>query len=351
MAFTTYRYFGFVWLLVKSLLCSIFTHSHYSVCMEKFQTVVVIIAAITLFIHGLQNFSKEIESFGKDKLSRWINKVTQIPLGGFFLGAIVTAIIQSSTLVSSLTVTLASSGIITLRNSLLILLGTNIGNTSTAWIASFQSSFLGPFFLVLGTFISIIPGKISIAGKSIFYFGFIFFSLTFISQAMDPIKTDPVLIEILSKAQHPMMGILYGIAITVIIQSSSVVVGLVIVLISQGVLTLDSAIPIVVGANIGTTSTALLVSLRLEPMSKLVAMTASTFNLLGVIITYPFFGKLAEIASSFTSEPAMQVAAAFTISNTYVSVFFLIFLKPVLALLQRHRWYKQAMRGNFKTEI
>ena len=87
MAFTTYRYFGFVWLLVKSLLCSIFTHSHYSVCMEKFQTVVVIIAAITLFIHGLQNFSKEIESFGKDKLSRWINKVTQIPLGGFFSGS------------------------------------------------------------------------------------------------------------------------------------------------------------------------------------------------------------------------------------------------------------------------
>jgi phosphate:Na+ symporter len=310
--------------------------------MEKFQTVVVIIAAITLFIHGLQNFSKEIESFGRDRLSRWINTITDIPLGGFFLGAIVTAIIQSSTLVSSLTVTLVSSNVITLRNSLLILLGTNIGNTSTAWIASFQSSFLGPFFLVLGTVISIIPGKISVAGKSIFYFGFIFFSLSFISQAMEPIKSDPILVDVLSRAQHPLMGILYGIAITVIIQSSSVVVGLAIVLISQGVLTLETAIPIVVGANIGTTSTALLVSLRLEPMSKLVAMSASTFNLLGVIITYPFFPKLVNIAQNLTSNPAMQVAAAFTISNTYVSVFFLIFLKPTLALLKKHKWYKQA---------
>lgn len=310
--------------------------------MDKFQSITVIIAAITLFIYGLQSFSKEIEAFGKERLSQWINKVTEFPLGGFFLGAIVTAVIQSSTLVSSLTVTLASAGVISLRNSLLIVLGTNIGNTSTAWIASFQSSFLGPFFLVLGTLISMIPSKIAVAGKPIFYFGFIFFSLSYISQAMEPLRTDPLLVEVLSKAQHPLMGIIYGIIITVVIQSSSVVVGLVIVLISQGVLTLESAIPIVVGANIGTTSTALLVSLRLQPMSKLVAMSASTFNLLGVIITYPFFNKLAEIARSFTNDSALQVAAAFTISNTYVSIFFLIFLSPILKLLRKHRWYKQA---------
>lgn len=318
--------------------------------MEKLQTVIVIIAAITLFIYGLQSFSKEIESFGREKLSRWIDKFTQLPLGGFFLGAIITAVIQSSTLVSSLTVSLVNSGVITFKNSLLIMLGTNIGNTSTAWIASFQSSFLGPFFLVLGTLISMIPAKISVAGKPIFYFGFIFFSLAFISQAMDPIKSDPLLIDILSRAQHPMMGILYGLIITVIIQSSSVVVGLVIVLISQGVLTLETAIPIVVGANIGTTSTALLVSLSLQPMSKLVAMSASLFNLLGVLITYPFFGFLASISKNFTDNPAMQVAVSFTISNTYVSIFFLILLKPTILLLQRHRWYKQGIQQFYENQ-
>src|SRR5690606_23180421 len=103
-------------------------------------------------------------------------------------------------------------------NSLLIVLGTNIGNTSTAWIASFQSSILGPFFLVLGTLISMIPAKIAVAGKPIFYFGFIFFSLWYIGQAMQPIKTDPILLEVLARAQHPLMAILYGIIITVIIQ-------------------------------------------------------------------------------------------------------------------------------------
>lgn len=311
--------------------------------MDTFQTIIAIIAAITLFIFGLQSFSKEIESFGREKLANWIGKVTSIPLGGFFLGTIVTAIIQSSTLVSSLTVSLASSGVLSLRNSLLIVLGTNIGNTSTAWIASFQSSALGPFFLVLGTLISMVPSKIAVAGKPIFYFGFIFFSLWYIGQAMEPIKTDPILLEILQKAQHPLMGILYGIIITVIIQSSSVVVGLVIVLMAQGALSLETAIPIVVGANIGTTSTALLVSLQLKPMSKLVAMSASTFNLVGVIITYPFFGYLADVARNLTDVPSMQVAAAFTISNTYVSVFFLIFLRPTIKLLEKHKWYEQSM--------
>lgn len=227
---------------------------------ETFQTIIIIIAAISLFIYGLQSFSHEIENFGVERLQKWIGKITKIPLGGFLLGGIITAVVQSSTMVSSLTVSLVSSGVLSFKDSLLILLGTNVGTTATGWIVTFQSNLLGPIFIVLGTLISMIPTRIATLGKSIFYFGFIFFSLTFISQAMEPLRNDPLLVEILSKASNPLLGILYGIVITVIIQSSSVVVGLVIVLISQGVITLDSAIPIVVGANIGTTSTALLVT-------------------------------------------------------------------------------------------
>src|SRR5690606_26875272 len=94
---------------------------------ETFQTIIIIIAAISLFIYGLQNFSHEIENFGAEKLQKWIRKITAFPLGGFLLGGVVTAIIQSSTMVSSLTVSLVSSGVLSFRESLLILLGTNIG--------------------------------------------------------------------------------------------------------------------------------------------------------------------------------------------------------------------------------
>ncbi len=312
---------------------------------ETFQTLILIIAAISLFVYGLQSFSQEIENLGVDRLQKWIGKITSIPMGGFLLGGVVTAIIQSSTMVSSLTVSLVSSGVITFKESLLILLGTNIGTTSTGWIVSFQSYLLGPIFIVLGTLISMIPTRIATIGKSIFYFGFIFFSLSFISQAMEPLRNNPMLIEILSKASNPFLGILYGIVITVIIQSSSVVVGLVIILISQGIITLESAIPIVVGANVGTTSTALLVSFKLSPLSRLTALSASTFNLVGVLLLLPFLGILEWFVESVTLNPTIQVALAFTVSNTLTSVFFLIFLNPTMRLLQKHKWYKESLQS------
>ncbi|MFA5574146.1 MAG: Na/Pi symporter [Brumimicrobium sp.] len=308
---------------------------------EDIKIIIVIISAISLFIFGLQSFSKEIQNIGTERLSTWIKKITKLPLGGFFLGGIITAVIQSSTMVSSLTVTLVNSGVIGFKDSILILLGTNIGNTSTAWIVSANSYLIGPIFIVLGSMISLVPTKLAVAGKSIFYFGFIFFSLTLLSDAMEPIKNNVVLLNILSHASHPLMGILYGIMITVLIQSSSIVVGLVIVLVTQGSMDIGTAIPIVIGANIGTTSTALLVSMKFSSLSKIVALAASLFNLVGVIFMIPLFGVLESIAVSFSSEPALQVAIAFTISNTVNSVFFLIFLKPTLALLKKHRWYKQ----------
>lgn len=312
---------------------------------ELFQTLIIIIAAISLFVYGLQSFSSEIESFGVEKLQNWISKVTRFPLGGFLLGGVITAVVQSSTMVSSLTVTLVSSGVLAFKESLLILLGANIGTTATGWIVTFQPHLLGPVFIVLGTLFSMIPTRIATVGKSIFYFGFIFFSLSFISQAMEPLRNNPLLIEILSKASNPLLGIAYGIVITVIIQSSSVVVGLVIVLISQGVITLDSAIPIVVGANVGTTSTALLVSLKMSPLSRLTALSASLFNVVGVILLLPFFNVLERFVETITTSPAVQVALAFTISNTFTSVFFLIFLNSTMKLLQKHKWYKEAVNS------
>src|SRR5690554_1196859 len=191
--------------------------------MELFQTLIFGVSAIVLFVHGLQNFSKEIERLGADGLKQWIQRVTATRAGGFLLGAIVTAIIQSSTTVSTLTVSLVDAGVISFRNSLLILLGTNVGTTSTGWIVTFQSVLLGPIFIVSGTLISIVPARISTIGKSIFYFGFIFFSLSLISEALEPLRDDPRIVEWLLAATNPFVGVLVGIVITVILQSSSVV--------------------------------------------------------------------------------------------------------------------------------
>lgn len=307
--------------------------------MEIFQTIIFAVSAIVLFVHGLQNFSKEIERLGADGLKQWIQRVTSSRVGGFLLGGIVTAIIQSSTTVSTLTVSLVDAGIINFKNSLLILLGTNVGTTSTGWIVTFQSVLLGPIFIVLGTLISVIPTRISTIGKSIFYFGFIFFSLSLISEALEPIRDDPRVVDILLAATNPFIGVLAGIIITVIIQSSSVVVGLVIVLVAQGLMSLDAAIPIIVGANVGTTSTAFIVSLRMSGSAKLTALTNFMFNFCGMLMIFPFMSQLGKLVQLISPTPTIQVALALTLSNMVTSVVFLLLLNPVYRLLSKHKWY------------
>lgn len=307
--------------------------------MEQFQTFILIISAIALFIYGLQSFSREIQGIGADRLRRWITGVTEKPLGGFFLGAFVTAIIQSSTMVSSLTVTFVDAAIISFRSSLQILLGANIGTTSTAWIVTFQSALFGPVFIVLGTLVSMIPARIATLGRAIFYFGFIFFSLDLIGHAVEPLKTDPTVQALLMQATVPLLGILYGIIVTVVVQSSSVVIGLCIVLVSQGIMTIDAAVPIVIGANVGTTSTAMLVSLKMSNNSRLSAMANFGFNFTAMLLVFPLIGWFIGLLTRLSAEPPIQIAAATTLFSAFTSLLFLILLHPVHRLLTRHRWY------------
>lgn len=309
---------------------------------ETFQAVIIIVSAIALFIYGLQHFSQELKNLGEERLQRWIGKVTALPLGGFLLGGVFTAVIQSSTMVSSLTVTFVDTAVITFRTSLQILLGANVGTTSTAWIVTFQSDMFGPIFIVLGTLISMIPYRISTAGKAIFYFGFIFFSLSLISQAVEPLKEAPYVKEFLLQASNPFLGVLCGIMLTVILQSSSVVIGLCIVLVSQNIMPIDAAVPIVIGANVGTTSTAFIVSLKMSSMARLSALANFGFNFTAMLLVFPFIGKFKDLVISLSNDPAIQIALATTIFSVFTSVLFMALLKPVHDLLIRHKWYKEA---------
>ncbi len=308
--------------------------------MEFLQTIIIIISAIVLFIHGLQNFSKEIQNVGADKLKSLLGSITRSRVGGFLLGGVLTATIQSSTAISVLTVSLVDSGVLTFKNSLAIFLGANVGTTTTAWIISLNSDLLGPFFIVLGTLISIIPTRVSIAGKSLFYFGFIFFSLDLISDAIYPIRDNPTLTGLLMKASNPLLGIVYGVIITVIMQSSSVVTGLVVILTSQNIITIDIAIPIIMGANAGTTSTALIAGLKLSNTAKLASLSNFIFSIGSVIIMFPFIKVLENVVVALTDNPVIQIGYSHLIFNLVTALLFLLFLSPIHNLLIRHRWYR-----------
>ncbi len=295
--------------------------------MSLMHTFIVVFATIALFLHGLDGFSREVKEVGSAHFKNLIARITKNRIGGFFLGIMLTALIQSSSAVSSITVALVDTSVIPFANSLAVMLGANVGTTSTAWLVTFKVGQIAPIFIVFGTLIGIIPTRIKTLGKSIFYFGLILFSLELINQSLAPVSADPRIIEILKYADTSILGVLAGIAVTALVQSSSVTTGLAIILAQQGVLSSEGAIAIIIGSNVGTTSTALLASLTLNHSAKLAARANFLFNALGVVICFPFISGFDNLASYFTADIGFQVAFAHLFFNVIISVMMLPFIK------------------------
>lgn len=303
--------------------------------MTGFQLAIGVIAAVVLFLHGLQAFSKELQLVAGSAMRRWLARATSSRLGGMAVGAVATGIVQSSSAISAITVALVDSGILTFRASLGVMLGANIGSTTTAWLVSFKLTGIGPVFIVAGALLGLLPSKASVAGKAVFYFGFIFFALDLISAALQPLQASPAVQAWLATADNPWSGLVVGIAATVLLQSSSVVVGLAILLVQQGLLPAESAVPIVIGSNVGTTSTALVASLRLGIVARRSALANLLFNLGGLILVAPFLPWLARTVVRANESPAIAVASAHLYFNVGIAAVFLLVLTLMHRKLER----------------
>jgi Na+/phosphate symporter len=178
-------------------------------------------------------------------LKKWLGRLTESRWRAVLLGAVATAFVQSSTAVTSLTLALLDAGTMPFRSSLGVLLGAKIGTTSTAWLVSLKLESNGPFFIAFGTLLSALPARFKMLGKAAFYFGFIFFSLDVVSFTLKRLAQNPVFAEVLRESSTPLMGVLAGTLITAIVQSSSIVAGLCILLVQQDLMAATAAIPIV----------------------------------------------------------------------------------------------------------
>jgi phosphate:Na+ symporter len=295
--------------------------------MSNFKILLTAISAIVLFLYGLEGFSQEIQRVGGAAFSHLLRRLTESRWRGVLLGAVATAIVQSSSAITSLTVALVDAGTMSFRSSLGVLLGANIGTTSTAWLVSLKLTSFGPFFIVLGTVLSALPTRLRMLGKAAFYFGFIFSSLDLVSFTLRPLAQNPVFAEVLSRSTTPLMGAVAGMLITAIVQSSSITTGLCILLVQQNLMPATAAIPIVIGANIGTTATALVASLKMQKTARRVAVANLCFNTFGVLLFLPFLGAFAVTAVDLTSDPGMAVAWAQLIFNTVMVLTVLLLLR------------------------
>lgn len=299
------------------------------------QSLFAAISAIVLFVYGLQGFSRELRAIGGDALQVWLGRVTANRWRGFALGAVATAAMQSSSAITSLTTVLVDASVIPFRASLGVLLGANVGTTATAWLVSLKLTSIGPFFIALGALLSALPKGLSVAGKSVFYFGLIFFALDLISVELKPLAASPIFIEWLSLAQAPWLGIATGLIFTAVVQSSSVTSGVAILLVQQGVLPAEAAIPIVIGANVGSTSTALLASVGMNAVGRATAIANLLFNAVGAIVYFPFLQPFAHAMVNLASDPGLAVAWAHLIFNLTTGLVFLLSLDWIEPRIRR----------------
>src|SRR5215471_8478126 len=176
--------------------------------MTPFQGLFAAVSAVVLFLYGLQGFSTELRAVGGEALQSWLGRVTASRWRGFAVGALATAIVQSSSAVTALTTALVDASVISFRASLGVVLGSNVGTTATAWLVSFKLTGIGPVFIVLGALLSALPVRASVLGKAVFYFGLIFFALDLISGTLKPLQEQPVFSEWLALAQAPWLGVI-----------------------------------------------------------------------------------------------------------------------------------------------
>jgi phosphate:Na+ symporter len=295
----------------------------------------VIVPVVILFLYGIERFSEEVRHAAGERFWTLLQSATRTPLRGALAGAGVSAITQSSTATTVIAVGLVNAGAISFLGSIGLVIGANIGTTITAQLVAFKLTAFAPVFVVGGFLLSLIRGPYRVFGKPIFYFGLVFFCLNLISAEIAPLQGDPEIIALLSMAENVLVGIAIGFLISNIFQSSSVTAGLVVVMASSGLLTPTEAIPIILGANIGTTTTVLVVSLRMNAAAKRTAVAQFLFNLLGVVLILPFLTPFSALIETIGGTSAQQVANAHLIFNLSAALVFLAAIRPFGKLVMK----------------
>jgi len=293
------------------------------------------IPGIILFLYGIEQFSREIQIASGEYFRDLIQRLTRTPARGTIAGALVTAVVQSSTATTVITIGLVNAGIISFTASLGIIIGSNIGTTITTQLIALNLTAFAPALILAGFLIGIVGGRYKVFGRPIFYFGLVFFSLSMISAVMEPYRADPQLIGFFSLLTNVFLQIGFGFLITSIFQSSSVTSGLVVVMAQSGLITPGVAIPILMGANLGTPTTSLLVAWRMNTAAKRAAVAHFLFNFLGVLLFLPLLGPFTGLIEHLGGGAAQQVANAHLLFNLTCGVVFLALIRPFASLVQR----------------
>ncbi|MBQ9120261.1 MAG: Na/Pi cotransporter family protein [Lachnospiraceae bacterium] len=245
-----------------------------------------LLGGLALFLYGMQMMSDGLEAAAGNKMKRILEKLTSNRILGVLVGAVITAIIQSSSATTVMVVGFVNSGMMTLRQAVWIIMGANIGTTITGQLIALDVGALAPFIAFVGVAVVVFlkNEKLHHIGNILAGLGILFIGMDMMGSAMKPLAEIESFVDLLTKFENPVLGILAGLVFTAIIQSSSASVGILQELAKSGAIGLNSAAFVLFGQNIGTCVTALLASIGTSRNAKRTTIIHISFNIFGTIV-------------------------------------------------------------------
>jgi phosphate:Na+ symporter len=309
-----------------------------------------LVGGLALFLFGMEQMTDALKSVAGHSLQTMLARMTTNRFKAVLAGAGITAIIQSSSVTTVLVVGFISAGLMNLTQGIGIILGADIGTTITAQIIAFKITHYALVLIAIGfaMLFTVKVEKVKLYGTMIMGLGLVFFGMDLMSTATNPLRTYAPFIHLMQSMSNPFSGILLGTLFTALIQSSSAAIGVIIVLASQGFISLDAGIALTFGANIGTCVTAILASIGKPKEAVRAGLVHVLFKIIGVGLWFFFIPHFAEVVrilspqvpdlegiNRLAAETPRQIANAHTLFNVINTLLFIGFITPMAKLVQR----------------
>ncbi|WP_040210118.1 Na/Pi cotransporter family protein [Clostridium polynesiense] len=302
-------------------------------------TIIGLIGGLGLFLYGMKLMGDGLENSAGDKLKNILEKVTSNPLSAVLVGTLVTMVIQSSSATTVMVVGFVNAGLMNLYQAAGIIMGANIGTTITAQLVAFKLDMLAPIAVGVGTVFTLFAKekRRRDIGSIVLGFGILFMGMGIMSSSLEPISNSPHFTQmILAIGENKFLGILAGLALTAVVQSSSATTGILIALAGTGSIGMNVALPIIFGCNIGTCVTALISSIGTSKTARKAAFVHLAFNIFGTLLFLPFMDIIANIVQTISPlNIKRQIANAHTIFNVSNTIIMIPMIKYLIILVNK----------------
>lgn len=296
-----------------------------------------LLGGLGIFLMGMDLAGDGLKEAAGDRMRGLLSVLTTNRFMGLTVGALVTAVLQSSSVTTVMLVGFVSASMMTVVQAIGVMMGAKIGTTITAQIIAFKVSKFSLAFVALGFILQMVGRKRAVkqAGTIVLGFGMIFFGMAVMGDAMKPLRSVPEFTELLLQlADQPLLAMFLAIGFTAIVQSSSATIGLIVALCASGLLSLEAALPLAWGAHIGTCATALLSSIGSSREGKQIAVAHLVYSLAGVAVAFPFLRYFVDAARWVTAtmgseSVARELANGHTIFTVASALVFVPFIKHI----------------------